>query len=95
MKRKLIDIPEDVFSILSKKAMSQGTNLKKFIEQLLAQEAEKSEEYCKPYRFSMKREPTDAELADVMEDAARNAVLENEIAEKLYFESFQFNRKNR
>ncbi len=37
--RKLIDIPEDVFRILNVKAASLGLNLKKFIEQLLVEEA--------------------------------------------------------
>lgn len=36
-KRKVIDIPEDVFRYLSIKAVASGTNLKKYIESLLAE----------------------------------------------------------
>lgn len=39
-KRKVIDIPEDVFRYLSIKAVASGTNLKKYIEELLAKEVE-------------------------------------------------------
>ncbi|MCI9172893.1 hypothetical protein [uncultured Duncaniella sp.] len=37
--RKLIDIPEDVFRALTLKAAAMGINLKKYIEQLLIEEA--------------------------------------------------------
>lgn len=39
-RRKLIDIPEDVFQTLNLKAAAMGTNLKKFIEDLLIRESE-------------------------------------------------------
>lgn len=39
-RRKVIDIPEDVFKYLSIKAAASGTNLKKYIEALLAKEVE-------------------------------------------------------
>lgn len=39
-KRKVIDIPEDVFRNLSIKAASEGKNLKKYIEGLLAKDVE-------------------------------------------------------
>ena len=39
-KRKVIDIPEDVFRFLSVKAAMQGTNLKRYIESLLAKDVE-------------------------------------------------------
>lgn len=42
--RKIIDIPEDVFSILSMKASAMGMNLKKYIEHLLIQESEEMED---------------------------------------------------
>lgn len=42
--RKLIDIPEDVFQILSVKAAAMGTNLKKYIEDLLVRETEDMED---------------------------------------------------
>lgn len=42
--RKLIDIPENVFQALSIKAAAMGTNLKKYIEELLVQEAEEMDD---------------------------------------------------
>ena len=39
-RRKLIDIPEDVFETLNLKAAAMGTNLKKYIEDLLIRESE-------------------------------------------------------
>lgn len=38
-RRKLIDIPEDVFRTLSIRATAMGTNLKKLIEDILIREA--------------------------------------------------------
>ena len=38
-RRKLIDIPEDVFRALSIRAAAMGTNLKKLIEDILIREA--------------------------------------------------------
>lgn len=42
--RKLIDIPENVFQALSIKAAAMGTNLKKYIEDLLVREMEDMED---------------------------------------------------
>ena len=39
-RRKVIDIPEDIFRYLSIKAAAQGTNLKRYIENLLAKDVE-------------------------------------------------------
>lgn len=39
-KKKVIDIPEDIFRYLSMKAAWQGTNLKKYIEGLLVKDVE-------------------------------------------------------
>lgn len=39
-KRKVIDIPENIFRYLSIKAAANGTNLKKYIENLLAKDVE-------------------------------------------------------
>ena len=39
-KRKVIDIPEDIFRCLSVKAAMKGTNLKRYIEGLLAKDVE-------------------------------------------------------
>lgn len=72
MRRKLIDIPDDTFERLSAKASVKGENLKNYIEQLLENDsrrlAEPSIGYG--YRFTLEREPTDAELMAIMEDAA-------------------------
>lgn len=43
-RRKLIDIPEDVFQVLSVKAAAMGTNLKKYIEDLLVKDMEDMED---------------------------------------------------
>lgn len=40
VKRKLIDIPEDIFKTLSIKAASTGMSLKKYIEALVIKDAE-------------------------------------------------------
>ncbi len=39
-KRKVIDIPENVFKYLSIKAAANGMNLKKYIENLIAKDVE-------------------------------------------------------
>ncbi|WP_277236170.1 hypothetical protein [Phocaeicola salanitronis] len=39
-RRKIIDIPEDIFRYLSVKAAMQSTNLKRYIEGLLAKDVE-------------------------------------------------------
>lgn len=41
-RRKVIDIPEDVFRFLSIKAAAKGTNLKRYIENLLAEDANRT-----------------------------------------------------
>ncbi len=38
--RKTIDIPEDIFRLLSIKAVAMGTNLKNYIETILVKETE-------------------------------------------------------
>ena len=43
-RRKLIDIPEDVFQALNLKATAMGTNLKRFIEDLLVRESEEMDD---------------------------------------------------
>lgn len=54
--RKLIDIPEDVFRALSLKAASLGLNLKKYIEHLLAEEANEMDE-AEIYRYLVASRP--------------------------------------
>lgn len=43
-RRKLIDIPEDIFTALSIKAAAMGMNLKKYIEHILALEVEEMDD---------------------------------------------------
>lgn len=43
-RRKLIDIPEDVFQVLTVKAAAMGTNLKKYIEDLIIKDSEEMED---------------------------------------------------
>jgi hypothetical protein len=54
--RKLIDIPEDVFRALSVKAAAMGINLKKYIEQLLVEEANEMED-AELYRYLVSTRP--------------------------------------
>ena len=59
-KRKVIDIPEDVFRFLSVKAAMQGTNLKRYIESLLAKDVEDmvaGMDDNETYRWLSKSEP--------------------------------------
>lgn len=55
-KRKVIDIPEDVFKYLSIKAATRGTNLKKYIESLLAKDVEDIDD-SETYRQLLKSDP--------------------------------------
>lgn len=61
--RKIIDLPFDVFKILSVKAVAKNTNLKNYIEKLLEQEAQISDEEI--YKFLQENKPT--EIADTKE----------------------------
>ena len=59
-KRKVIDIPEDIFRFLSVKAAMQGTNLKRYIESLLAKDVEDmvaGMDDGEAYRWLSKHEP--------------------------------------
>lgn len=55
-RRKLIDIPEDVFRTLTIKAAAMGINLKKYIEQLLVDEANEMED-AELYRYLVSNHP--------------------------------------
>ena len=55
-KRKLIDIPEDVFQTLNLKAAAMGTSLKKFIEELLIRESEDMND-AEVYKYLVKSRP--------------------------------------
>lgn len=69
--RKLIDIPEDVFRALTIKAAAMGINLKKYIEQLLVEEACEMED-AELYRYLAAQRPegkvkiSDSEKEDFM-----------------------------
>ncbi|MCM1491017.1 MAG: hypothetical protein NC095_09355 [Muribaculum sp.] len=54
--RKLIDIPEDVFRALNMKAAALGINLKKYIEQLLVEEANEMDD-AEIYRYLVATRP--------------------------------------
>lgn len=54
--RKLIDIPENVFQALSIKAAAMDTNLKKYIEELLVQEAEEMDD-AEVYKYLVATRP--------------------------------------
>ena len=55
-RRKLIDIPEYVFQALSIKAAAMGTNLKKYIEDLLVREMEDMED-AEVYKYLVSTRP--------------------------------------
>ena len=55
-RRKLIDIPEDVFETLNLKAASMGTKLKKYIEDLLIRESEDMDD-AELYRYLVATRP--------------------------------------
>lgn len=54
--RKLIDIPENVFQALTIKAAAMGTNLKKYIEELLVREMEDMED-AEVYKYLVATRP--------------------------------------
>lgn len=54
--RKLIDIPEDVFSTLNIKAAAMGTSLKKLIEDILIREANDMDD-AEVYRYLASTRP--------------------------------------
>ena len=55
-RRKIIDIPEDVFRYLSIKAASNGTNLKRYIENLLKKDVEDMDDNA-AYAYLSKEKP--------------------------------------
>lgn len=54
--RKLIDIPDDVFGALSIRAASMGLSLKKYIENLLMQEADEMDD-AEVYKYLASNRP--------------------------------------
>ncbi len=65
-RRKLIDIPEDVFLALNLKAASSGISLKKFIEHLLVEEANEMDD-AEIYRYLVATRPEGKEMVDKQE----------------------------
>lgn len=65
-RRKLIDIPEDVFRTLNLKAAALGINLKKYIEQLLVEEANEMDD-AEIYRYLVANRPEGKEMVDEQE----------------------------
>lgn len=55
-RRKLIDIPENVFNTLNIKAAAMGTNLKNLIEDILIKEAEDMED-AEVYKYLASTRP--------------------------------------
>ncbi len=64
--RKLIDIPEDVFRALNLKAAALGINLKKYIEQLLVEEANEMDD-AEIYRYLVATRPEGKVMVDEQE----------------------------
>jgi len=64
--RKLIDIPEDVFRALSLKAAALGINLKKYIEQLLVEEANEMDD-AEIYHYLAAARPEGKVMVDEQE----------------------------
>ena len=89
MKRKLIDIPEDTFERLSAKASVKGKSLKGYIEDLLEEDSKRLAEPAVGYgyRFTYEREPSDAELMAVMEDAAAASIASRKQSEERMFDA--------
>jgi len=75
MKRKLIDLKESTFDSLNTEAIVSGTNLKRYIEDLLDEKAKCLEDMavCE-YRFVSGYEPSDEQLSVIMDCAAESVV---------------------
>ena len=74
-RRKLIDIPENVFQALSIKAAAMGTNLKKYIEALLIREMEDMED-AEVYKYLVANRPEGKIMLDENEQADFESCLE-------------------
>lgn len=73
--RKLIDIPENVFQALSIKAAAMGTNLKRYIEQLLIREMEDMED-AEIYKYLVSTRPEGKVMLNEQEQADLESWLE-------------------
>lgn len=65
-RRKLIDIPDDVFRTLTVKAATMGLNLKNYIEQLLVREANEMDD-ADIYRYLVSTRPDGKVMLDARE----------------------------
>lgn len=74
--RKLIDIPENVFQALSIKAAAMGTNLKKYIEELLIREMEDMED-AEVYKYLVATRPEGKVMLSEQEQADFESWLES------------------
>jgi hypothetical protein len=68
-KRKVIDLDEQTFKILSIKAASTGTNLKALIERVLSSMAENIED-ADMYKFLIQTDPDGKKILDKKEQDA-------------------------
>lgn len=66
--RKLIDIPENVFQALTIKAAAMGTNLKRYIEDLLVREMEDMDD-AEVYKYLVSTRPDGKIMLDAREHA--------------------------
>ena len=64
--RKLIDLPDEVFKTLNIKAAAMGTNLKKLIEDIVAQEASDMED-AEVYRYLVSTRPEGQQMLSEQE----------------------------
>lgn len=69
-KRKIIDIPNDVFRFLSIRAAAQGTNLKNYIENLLKKDMVNHMNDEEAYRWLSMHEPDGLHPASPQEQEA-------------------------
>lgn len=76
-KRKVIDIPEDIFKYLSIKAAANGMNLKRYIENLIAKDVEDIDDSA-TYRQLIKNDPEGLSPASEEEQQAFRKWLEAE-----------------
>ncbi len=90
MKRKLIDITDATFETLNAEAVSAGTNLKNYIEDMLDHKARYLEESgaCN-YRFSSPEEPSDKELSVIMAKAAETVAAKKSATMSAFFSKLE------
>jgi len=90
MKRKLIDLSDDTFETLSADAIGGGTNLKHYIEEILDQKARCLEESAAcGYRFTSSAEPSDGELAAIMDKSVEAASRRKQAAMSAFYSNLE------